>query len=248
MTKSKQSAARGPARPLWRRIVNRHSLFGLHIVLWFIGGSLNWTLPAQESYKQFDMLTWMILICAHGLALYYRKRWGFLLHLLMYASGNGTIWLFEQSLEARIFMLLTWLALNGVIGLILFRYHALHGNIGQPPRLPSLPRLPVRRTGEVPARRSTGNMAAAAKRNIPFESPTNPRPPAGLRNSAPARPPEPEPEPEPEIYDDYEGTYEEPEYNAYDDTFDRDDDERSLDDTNPNRPVDFPPDKPKRGR
>lgn len=241
MTKSKKSAASASARPLWRRSVNRHSLFGLHVLLWLIGGSLNWTLPAQENYKQFDLLTWMILVCAHGLALYYRTRWGFLLHLLMYAAGNGTIWLFEQSLEARIFMLLTWLALNGVIGLILFRYHALHGNIGQPPRLPSLPRLPVRRTGEVAARRSTGDMAAAAKRNVPFEHPTNPRPPAGLRNR-----PQPAPEPEPEPEEDYQyGTYDEPEYTAYDDTFDRDPDDNNLDDTNPNRPVDFPPNRRK---
>jgi hypothetical protein len=124
-------------KPRRRIRLNRHHVFVLHILAFLAGGTWIWTLRAPTLDKQFDVLFWLALVAAHGLALYFRRRVAFLLQLLMFAAGNGAIWSTTAPVEDKIKVAIAWFAVCGLIGVWLFRRAVRSGMI--------TPRAPVRR-------------------------------------------------------------------------------------------------------
>lgn len=149
MTKQGSGAKRGPAapnRPLWRRL-NRHVLFGLHVLLFVVVGTWIWTLNAPTQDKQFDVLLWLTALSGHGLFVY-RNRWAaFAFHLLMFSAGNGTIWVTTAPVADKLSVTLAWIFVVGGIGLWLAR-RQFNARPSSPPAKKTRTRKPAAPTPE----------------------------------------------------------------------------------------------------
>jgi hypothetical protein len=123
-------------------------LFLLHVVLYLLGGTWIWTLNAPALDKQFDVLFWLMVVCAQGLVTYRRQRVAFLLHLLMFSAGNGAIWSTTAATSDKLTVTLAWVFVAGLVGVWLARRQ-----LGEKPLPPSAPpqRKPRTRKTPVPA-------------------------------------------------------------------------------------------------
>lgn len=141
---TKRTPAAPPRKPLWRRL-NRHALFALHVTLYLVVGTWIWTLNAPMLDKQFDVLFWLMIVAAHGLAVYRNRRVAFLLHLLMFSAGNGAIWSTSAATADKLTVTLAWTLVAGLIGMWLARRQL--GARPQPPpppqRKPRTPKAPA---------------------------------------------------------------------------------------------------------
>ena len=117
---AKRTPVTPPRKPLWRRF-NRHALFALHVVVYLAAGTWIWMLNAPALDKQFDVLLWLTVVCAHGLVVYRNQRIAFVLHLLMFSAGNGAISSTTAPLADKLTVTLAWVFVAGLVGLWLAR-------------------------------------------------------------------------------------------------------------------------------
>ncbi len=103
------------------RRLTRHSVFALHVLVFIIGSIFIWSLPASQPDQQFDSLTWLALLCAHGMIAYRRSRVAFVFHLLMYSAGNAAIWNLFADRPTKVALTAGWTAVIALIGLWLYR-------------------------------------------------------------------------------------------------------------------------------
>ncbi len=117
---------------LWRRLT-RHSVFALHVIVFILGSIVIWSLPASQPDQQFDSLTWLVIVCAHGMIAYRRNRIAFVFHLLMYSAGNAAIWNIFTDTPTKIALTAGWTVVIAVIGLWLYRRLIPRREVPAPP-------------------------------------------------------------------------------------------------------------------
>jgi hypothetical protein len=108
-------------RMAYLRRLSRHSIFALHVFVFIIGSIFIWSLPASQPDQQFDSLTWLVILCAHGMLAYRRSKVAFVFHLLMYSAGNAANWNIFTDTPTKIALTAGWTVVIALIGLWLYR-------------------------------------------------------------------------------------------------------------------------------
>lgn len=107
-------------KPAQRRLGRRQSL-ALHALAFVVGGTAIWLLVRRPPDRQFIVLFWLTLLCAHGLILYARRRLAFVFHLAMFSAGNAAIWSTRLPVGDKIAVNAAWALAIAAIGYWLVR-------------------------------------------------------------------------------------------------------------------------------